>query len=176
MTTDAVQSLNPEAVAETWTTKIGNIYRRNGMPEDELAENIEIIRAFSRVAVELAKQEPTYDIPELKVTVTLTPELVEELIDYFLRGSNFCAKCLRDTQKPWEERRELLEKLGPFLFNMARTMLALKQSPNDLSKQMFKSERDYHLAIRESASELLRKFAPEAAPKKSFFNDNIKLV
>lgn len=146
-----------EQLAGEWASRIEGRLRDIGVPDNEVTENVHIIHTFTRIATEILVKDPKVELPYAKQTFTLQPEHVHQIIELFLRGVNQVAKRLRDSGRPWEDRKEVLEQVSWKIFNLAKVLVAVQNMPAPVFKNVLKNHTDLKTMMKHSAEELLRK-------------------
>lgn len=151
------EGVQPEEMAEQWASRITDRMRTLNIPDEEVTEIHQIIRSFTKTAVDLIREEPTIELPYTDQDLPLDNEKAHLIIDLFLRGVNQTAKRLRDKGRPWEERKYEIEQMAWKIFNLSKLLVGLKHIPNPAFKGILKQDRDLKIMMKHSTEELIRK-------------------
>lgn len=162
----SVQDLNPKELADLWSQRVADRMRDLNLPEEEVNENYLVIHSFVFKAADLIKNEPVIKVPYSDDVIPIDGERAQLIIDLFLRGVNHVSKRLRDSGKPWDERKTLLEDLAWKVYNLAKLLVALQIKPNKHLGEMFKSHGDLKTMMKASAEEVLTNEVPGIQPQR----------
>lgn len=153
MSTPLFQS---EQLAAEWASRICDRLKDLNLPPEELEETRNIIYAFTKTAADELSRERKIQLPYTDQAFEVNAEQAHQIIELFLRGVNQVAKKLRDSGKPWEERKDLLEKLAWKLFNLSKLLVGFLHLPNPAMQNMLSTQKDIQLMMKQSADVLLQ--------------------
>lgn len=158
-----LKGVKPEDVAEQWAGRIRERMESSGnFDPEEVDELFNVIKSFTKTAVELLQEEPVARVPNSETALELNDDQAHLVIELFLRGVNQVAKRLRDKGLPWEQRRDILESLSWKIFNLSKLLIGLQNQSNQPFQQVLKSSHDLKTMMKHSAEELLTQELREA--------------
>ncbi len=145
-----------EQVAAEWASRICNRLQELNLPSDEIEETRSIIFAFTKVAADELSRERKVTLPYTDEIFEIDQKHAHQIIDLFLRGINHTSKKLRNTGKPWDERKTVMEALAWKLFNLSKLLVGFLYIPNPAMKSMLNSPKDLQLMMKQSSDMLLQ--------------------
>jgi len=146
----------PEHLASEWAIRICDRLKDLNLPEDELTEMRTIIYVFTKTAAEELAKESRISLPYTDKPLEIDAAQAHQIIELFLRGVNQTAKRLRDTGKPWDERKALLEVMAWKLFNLSKLLVGFLHIPNPALQSVLGTSKDLQLMMKQSADVLLQ--------------------
>lgn len=150
------QLFQPEQVASEWASRICDRLTDLNLPEDEMIEMRTIIYAFTKTAAEELSRETSITLPYTDKPLEVNPSLAHQIIELFIRGVNQTSKRLRDTGKPWDERKDILEVMAWKLFNLSKLLVGFLYIPNPALQNILTTQKDLQLMMKQSADVLLQ--------------------
>lgn len=146
----------PEQFATEWASRICGRMAEVNIPTEEVEEMRTVIYAFTKTAVEELSKERKITLPYTDQLFEIDANQAHQIVELFLRGVNHTAKKLRDTGKPWDERKDILETLAWKLFNLAKLLVGFLYIPNPAMNNLLNNQKDLQLMMKQSADVLLQ--------------------
>jgi hypothetical protein len=145
-----------EQLAAEWANRICNRLKEINVPAHEVEETRTIIFAFTKTAADELSRQQQMPLPYTDQLLTVDATTAHQIIDLFLRGINHVSKKVRDTGKPWDERKVILESMAWKLFNLSKLLVAFLSIPNPQMDNMLTSTKDLQVMMKQSADVLLQ--------------------
>lgn len=147
--------LPSEQLATEWANRLCERLEGLKLSETEIEETRFIVYRFTKTAAEELSRERSIPLSYTDQTLEVDREKALLIIDLFLRGVFHSAQQLRDTGKPWDERRPLLETLAWKLFSVAKLLVGFWYIPHTPIQPLLQSQQDLQTLLKQSASVLV---------------------
>jgi transcriptional regulator with AAA-type ATPase domain len=130
----APPGLNAEELAHYWANFVQTKMAQVGSSTEDIEDSFFIVQRLTFAVASHVINAGYIEVPSTEERLPLTPDLMNQFLDVYVRSINYCASELRKRHLEKNVRYGILEKIGNELFNMAQLGVALQSvdNPKDL--------------------------------------------
>lgn len=147
-----------------WAGRLHERLAELGLPKEELEETRFIIYSFAKTAADELSRDRTIPLSYTEQPLEVDAEKALMIIELFLRGVYQSAQQLRETGRPWNERRPMLETLAWKLFSVAKLLVGFWYIPHTPVQPLLKTQEDLQTLLSQSTSVLVEEELTQSFP------------
>lgn len=148
--------LPSEKLAAEWATRLCDRLAELNLSVEEIEETRHIIYNFTKTAADELSNDRQIPLSYSDKPLEVDPEKGLMIIELFLRGIFQSSQSLRDSGKPWLERRPMLETLAWKLFSLSKLLVGFWYVPHAPMHPLLKTQEDLQALLKESVNVLVK--------------------
>jgi hypothetical protein len=157
--------LPSEQLAFEWANRLCDRLVELNLSQEELDETRFIIFRFTKTAADELSRDRTIPLSYTEQALEIDPEKALLIIELFLRGVFQSAQQLRESGKPWDERRPMLETLAWKLFSVAKLLVGFWYIPHAPVQPLLQTQEDLQTLLKQSTSVLVEEELTKTSTK-----------